>query len=180
MNHPLSGRVSCRSLLFIILGAALPLTGRAAASDISPVDKRRVVVETATQLSKPGNAAPLPENLALPFSPPGFNLSEAQERAAATAAANGNSPAAQKAGSDREILEELAAKLPSTGTMFRGGEALLTFGQQNVKIGTRFKLPLNGQEYEVELIKIDPTSFTLRFNREEITRPIKPAAAKSP
>src|SRR5688572_31032300 len=51
----------------------------------------------------------------------------------------------------RSILEQLAAKIPPTGTMFTGGgEAILTLGNKTVKIGARFTVNLNGQDYRSE------------------------------
>jgi hypothetical protein len=35
-------------------------------------------------------------------------------------------------------------------------------------------------DYVLELTDIDGTNFTLRYNKEEITRPVKPPPAKSP
>lgn len=166
-----------RGLLLALVGASLPLKGWAANSDIPAPEKRRVMVESATKLAKPGVAAPLPEDLPLPFTPPGFELSDAQERAAAAGTAGKATPG-PKVSSDRELLEEIATKFPPTGTVFMGNEPLLIFGKKTVKIGTHFTVPLNGQDYDLELVNIDRTTFTLRLNREEITRPIKPA--KSP
>lgn len=166
-----------RGLLIASVGASLPLIGRAATSDIPPPEKRRGKVESAAKLAKPGVAAPLPEQLPLPFTPPGFELSDAQERAA-LANVGGKASPGPKVSSDRETLEEIATKFPPTGTVFKGSEPLLIFGNKTVKIGTHFTVPLNGQNYDLELVNIDRTTFTLRLNREEITRPIKPA--KSP
>jgi hypothetical protein len=179
MKRYFTGADLPRGLFIATITTAMTLVGQAATSQITTVEKRRGVVESAVKLAKPGVAAPLPENLALPFGPPGFELTEAQERAAA-AAASGKTTAVSQVGSDREILEQLAAKIPPTGTMFTGGgEAILTLGNKTVKIGARFTVNLNGQDYDLELVKIDRTTFTLRYNRAEITRPINPAAAKS-
>jgi hypothetical protein len=54
----------------------------------------------------------------------------------------------------------------------------LNFGKSSVKVGTHFSVTLNGQEYDLELASIDRTTFTLRLNREEITRPIKPGKSQ--
>jgi hypothetical protein len=166
-----------RGLLLASTGAFLPLVGQAATSDIPAPEKRRSAMEAAAKLAKPGVAVPLPDDLPLPFGPAGFELSDAQERAAATAA-SGKATAGPKVASDRQTLEEIAIKFPPTGTIFIGDEPRLMFGKKTVKIGTHFTVPLNGQDYDLELINIDRTNFTLRLNREEITRPIKPA--KSP
>ncbi|MEO7412738.1 MAG: hypothetical protein ABIZ81_05215 [Opitutaceae bacterium] len=165
-----------RRVLFASIPVFFAASAYAAASEITSTDKRRRVVETATKLATPGLAAPLPDDLALPFSPPGFGLSDADERAAA-AAANGKS-AGPKALSDREVLEQIASQIPPSGTIFVGDEARLIFRNNSVKIGAHFTVNLNGQPYDLELIKIDRTTFTLRLNREEITRPINPAKSQ--
>jgi hypothetical protein len=176
MKRHLSSLGFTRGLLIVAAWVTLVTVARAA-SDIASQEKRRSVVESAINLAKPGTAVPVPQDLALPFSPPGFELSDAQERAAAAAAAaaNGKTPAELKVASDRETLDQLATKFPPTGTIFMGGEALLLFGNKRVKIGAHFTVPLNGQDYDLELVNIDRTTFTLRLNREEITRPINPA-----
>jgi hypothetical protein len=167
-----------RGLVAVGLAACAATTIRAAvASDIPAPDKRRATVETATRLSRPVAPAPLPAELPVPFNPPGFELSDAQEREAAAAAA-GKASAVPKLSSDREILEEIGAKFPPSGAIIMGGEPILTFGKNRVKIGTHFTVTLNGQDYDLELVNADLTTFTLRLNREQIIRPIKPA--KSP
>src|SRR3954463_7109693 len=102
-----------RGGLQIVSFAIVTASVAQAASEISAVEKRRVVVDAAARLAKPAPVESLPENLALPFSPPGFDLTDPQEQAAAAAAANGSGKAVtgQKGISDREILEELASKL---------------------------------------------------------------------
>ena len=76
---------------------------------------------------------------------------------------------------DRELLESIASKILPTGMIKVGGEPLLIFGRRNVKIGGSFTVtnPANGQDYTLELIAIEPPTFTLRYRNEEITRPIK-------
>ena len=59
-----------------------------------------------------------------------------------------------------------------------GSERLLSIGKKRLKTGDRLTVNFEGQDYTLELVAIDRTNFTLRLNREEITRPIKPG--KSP
>ena len=159
------------SFVALVAGALLPSVRGAAASDISATEKRRVTVDTAAKLAKPSTAKALPEGLPLPFSPAGFDTAESQEHAVAV----GKPAVGPKVSTDHDILEEIATKFPPTGTVMMGGQPLLIFGKKYVKIGTHFTVPLNGQDYDLELVNIDRTNFTLRLNREEITRPIKPA-----
>ncbi len=172
-----------------------PLVGKTLSDLVSP-DKRRTAVELAQRLTHAPEVAPAPTDLPSPFNPPGFDQPDPEEaRAAAAAYAKGVGPApavgagpastaATAGGSgsagqpahppgEREILETLAGKLPATGTFVFNGEPLLVVGRNRVKVGDKFTVAYNGQDYELELITIDRTTFTLRYHGEEITRPIK-------
>ena len=151
-------------------------------SDILAPDKRRASVDLALLLTRPPEPAPLPADLAQPFNPSGFDLPDREERPPAVAnqttrggdAGGGNTAAAAPIPGDRELLETLAAKLPSTGYFNFRGEDILTLGGTNrVKIGGRFTVQHNGQPYELELTAINSNNFTLRYRSQEITRPIK-------
>ena len=177
--------------LGLLAFALVPGLARAAASDIVTIEKRRAAIATAQQLTRPPEPAPLPPDLVQPFNPPGFDQPDPEElRAAAEAAAKagglppgagrGAKPdeAAQQPG-DHEILETLAAKLPATGTIIFQGEPLLTLGgASRVHITDRFTVTYNGQDYELELVAIDRTTFTLRYHSAEVTRPIKPGKSQ--
>ena len=63
--------------------------------------------------------------------------------------------------------------MPS-GTLILDGEPLLIFGRKRLRIGDRFTVTYEKQDYELVLVAIERTTFTLRLNQEEITRPIKP------
>jgi hypothetical protein len=168
-------KVCCLAL--VLLNGSLARGANGPVSDLASPEKRRVVVELATQLSKPSKAAALPEDLPLPFSPPGFERTDAEERTATSALAN-KATSAPKVTSDRELLEQIATKIPPSGTIFIGGEARLMFAKKTVRIGDHFTVTFNGQDYDLELVSIDRTTFTLRLNREEVTRPIKPAKSQ--
>lgn len=46
---------------------------------------------------------------------------------------------------DRETLENLAAKIPATGTIIKpNGEPLLIFGRRNMAIGSHFTVAMCG------------------------------------
>lgn len=151
---------------------------RPGASDLSAPEKRRVFVERAGSISKPVKPAPLPSDLSLPFNPPGFDLPDGQERATAVAAGQG-APVVQRAVTDRDTLEQIASKIVPSGSMRdKNGEPMLIFPNRIIRRGTHFEVGYLGQQYDLELIRIDSTTFTLRLNREEITRPIKPAKSQ--
>lgn len=166
-----------------------PLAAAKAPSDIVPPDKRRATVELAQSLTRTPEPVPVPANLPHPFNPAGFDQPDPEElKAAAAAYARGAGPAPSGGGGvapaggaaqparpqgEREILESLAAKLPTTGMMDFNGERLLLLSRGRVKVGDKFTVTYNGQDYELEVAAIDRTTFTLRYHGEEITRSIK-------
>lgn len=79
--------------------------------------------------------------------------------------------------SDREFLETLAAQLNPTGVLMLGDSALLTFREKKVKVGEMMKIVFDNHSYEVELVDVNRTAFTIKFNNVEVTRPIKSAKA---
>ncbi len=74
---------------------------------------------------------------------------------------------------DRDILTGIAATMKPSGYFVLGNQPTLVFGQKRVKAGSAMTINFEGGEYTVEITAIDRTSFTLRLNREEYTRPIK-------
>lgn len=175
-----------------LLAAGLALTSAAARADTKPLsdlaspEKRRVVVDLALRLTRPPEPVPVPADLPQPFSPAGFDQPDPEEvkaaalaKGVAAAAGGGNAAAgptqAARQPADREILENLAGKLQTTGYLFFNGEALLTLGRNRVRVGDHFGVEdkLTGQVYELELIAIDRTTFTLRYHGEEFTRAIR-------
>jgi hypothetical protein len=154
-------------------------------SDLVASDKRRVSVELAQQLTRPPEPAPLPANLAQPFNPPGFDLPDLIEPAPSAPGAtapgssgrdeSGTATRPAPAAGDRETIENLAAKIPATGTIVTPrGDRVLSFGSKNVRIGAHFTVTSNGQDYDLVLVTVDSTTFTVRYRNEEVTRPIKP------
>lgn len=83
-------------------------------------------------------------------------------------------PKTNRPSSDAEFLQLLAAKLNPTGVLMLGDEALLLFGEKKVKVGETIKIPFDKDSVDVELVDLTGTSFTLRLNNEQLTRPIKP------
>lgn len=74
---------------------------------------------------------------------------------------------------DRELLSSIAAAIKPSGYVVLGGEPTLIFGQKRVKAGNTLTITFEGVEYILQITSINRTSFTLRLNREEFTRPIK-------
>jgi hypothetical protein len=150
-------------------------------SEVSSPEKRKVSVERAGALAKPSKVAALPETLDIPFAPPNFERTDAEEAAAAALEARRNATAGQPTEaikSDRDILAEVVSKVRPSGSMLLGGNPLLMFGHKFVKTGAHFTVTYKGMDYDLELTQIDGTNFTLRYKNDEITQPIK--AEKTP
>jgi hypothetical protein len=69
---------------------------------------------------------------------------------------------------------KIASTIAPSGMMMFGGRPLLMLREKKLRIGDSLKLNFDGFDYIVVITAIDPTSFRLRLNHEEITRPIKP------
>jgi hypothetical protein len=149
-------------------------------SELSTPEKRKQSVEMAVHVSRIVHIDALSLDLPNPFSPPQFALTDAEEAAAAAAASrqNGTGPVVAPP-SDKELLSAIASKIVPSGTIYLGGHPLLMFGKRFVRTGSRFTVTYKGADYVLELTDIDSTNFTLQYNSEKITRPVKPPA-KSP
>lgn len=163
----------------LVLGTTVAFGAAAQSrSDIVLPLKRQATVELAERLTKPPTPAPVPAELKHPFNPPDFNQpdpNDPQASAPKAAPATPGAPA-QPAGpaSDREVLEALAMRIPSTGTLGRpDGTTLLVVGRNRLRVGDVFTVTYNNHDYDLELVAIDRTTFTLRYRNEETTRPIK-------
>jgi hypothetical protein len=146
----------------------------------APPPPRQATVELAEKLTRPPVPAPVPDDLVSPFNPPNFSQPDPEE-AKATAAA-GVRAAASAVGAqapagpatDRELLENIAARIQPTGSVVLGGRRQLTFpNAKRVSTGEVIIVNYNGQDYELDVVAINPPTFTLRLRGEEITRPIK-------
>ncbi len=170
-----------RGWLAALLLATLPVAGRAAAprapasADVPPPEQRRPAVELALKLAAAAEPAHLASDLVNPFNPVKFGQPDPEElRAIALAHAAVSTAAAQaKPTTDRQLLEVIAGRILPSGILVMGGEPLLIFGQKRLHVGDRLTVTYDGHDYPLELTGIERTSFTLRLNRDEITRPIK-------
>lgn len=180
--------------LSLSAGAPFLLAASRVLSDLQPAPKRQPTVDVAVGLARRSAPEPLPADLVSPFNPPGFDRPESAapgRPAAAPAAPAGvvSGPAGSAAvpsapaiatipsapAAPRETLELIAAQITPSGTMiFRGKPRLLIAGKP-FEVGTRFTASYHNEDYELELVAIDRTTFTLRYRGEDVTRPIKPA-----
>lgn len=171
-------------LLTALAGLALAPSALARVdSEVSTPEKRHLSVEKAALVAKQVKPTVLPSTINVPFAPANFELTDAEEAAAAAAAArllNPNGPITAQL-SDHDLLVEIVAKVRPSGTANLGGRPLLMFPSRFVKIGSHFTVTYKGSDYDLELTNIDGTNFTLRYKNEQITRPIQAAQpAKSP
>jgi hypothetical protein len=76
---------------------------------------------------------------------------------------------------DRDILAGISSSVAPTGTIKLGDTQYLLFGQKKLKVGESISIVFQGTTYELQITGVDRTSYTLRLNQEEITKPIKPS-----
>jgi hypothetical protein len=141
-------------------------------SDLNASATRSTVVKLAERLAEIRSPQPLAANVVQPFNPVAFGQTNDQ-----TGGGSGKPGANMlKPGSslpDRDHLIAIAAKIVPKGTIFVGDEPILVIAGKFYKVGTKFTVTSGGADHIVELTVINHTSFTLRLNDEEITRPIK-------
>lgn len=150
--------------------AAIGLIGATSALQAQAVAKpdARLAALAAADALLEIKVSPVPADAIDPFNSVAFSEAMGMTRAAPT---EGPAPAGPR--SDREILAAIAASLRPSGNFVLGGQQTLIFGQKRVKAGMPLTINFEGTEYTLEITAIDRANFTLRLNREEITRPIK-------
>lgn len=163
----------CVGLTLLAVPAALRA---AAAADLPGPEHRRPALELAQAIAAVPVLEPLPEDLNQPFNPAAFGQPDPEElRALAVAKAAAAASVAQaKPATDRDLLEAIARRILPSGTLMFGDQSMLIFGKKRLRIGDRLTVTYDGHDYDLELIGISPSTFSLRLNKEEITRPIKP------
>ncbi len=144
--------------------------------NLAPPQAREKVLATAQALlagrDKP---APLPNPLPNPFVAKEPDVVEVPQVAAPTA----TTPAPVVSGA--ELLARLAARVPSTGTLALGGQSYLLVGQKRLKVGDTYAVTLDGQSYDLTLVAITSTSFTVKRGEIIHTRPVRmPSASTTP
>jgi len=155
-------------VLLCALGLGAPVAV-AFGQEVSNPANRQATLDLATRLlaSEEKGAAGLPADLPDPFNPAGFG--------APPATAPGKpGEAAHVVASDRQILQEIARSITPSGMMLFDGQPLLLFREKKLKVGDSLTITFEGNDYVVVIAGISQSSFKIRLNREEITRPIKP------
>ncbi|HUJ42858.1 MAG TPA: hypothetical protein VLW52_04535 [Opitutaceae bacterium] len=160
-----------RFLIFVLAASAPVFVGVAqgAVANENP-PKREATLEQAAELLAPREnpAAKLPAELVDPFNPPGFGAAHAGGKPGE----KGHIPV-----SDREILENIATRITPSGMVMFNDNPLLLFREKKLKVGDTLTITFEGTDYVVVITEIEATSFKIRLNREEVTRPIKPGKA---
>ena len=133
--------------------------------------RARTAADRLTRPSAP--AATAPEGLKSPFNPPNFErpVEDPKQR-------SDDGPKKPLTPGDLEILETLAARIPNAATIgMPGGKTLLLIGKTRLQVGDAFTVtnPANNQDYELQLVAVTSTTFTLRYRDHEVTRPTRTA-----
>ena len=152
--------------LFIAIGSGLFAFSAMEAQVVSKPDSRQMAMATADAVLAIKSPA-MPADVIDPFNSAAFSEAMGLGRPASSESVKSGPR------TDREILSAIAAVLKPTGNFIIGGEQTLIFGQKRVKAGMPLTINFEGTEYTLEMTAIDRTSFTLRLNREELSRPIK-------
>jgi hypothetical protein len=156
-------------VIYVVVAIVALAAGRVIAADgdtvLNPA-KRQDALDKAKKLLAPRDIAPISVD---PFHSESF--AQIVYGASHTAPVVGVVVVSPK--TEHEILRSIAASLKPSGNFVLGGQPTLVFGQKRVKAGSMLTITFEGTEYTLEITAIERTSFTLRLNREEFTRPIK-------
>jgi hypothetical protein len=165
--------MTTRHLLVCVLALCAPLSIGLGQEAVSNPAKRQTTVDLATRLLGPQErpAAALPADLVDPFNPPGFGAQSTTTTTTTTGGKLGETT--RGVSSDREILQKIATQIRPSGMLMFGGQPLLLFREKKLKVGDSLTITCEGTDYVVVISGIDQTSFKIRLNGEEITRPIK-------
>lgn len=173
--------MNSRSLLSLAAGGLLLFAVEAHAqrgrADILPPQRREATVANGQKYAHRQALPPLPDTTPNPFNPVDFGLPDPESLPPPppkNAPAAGAAAAAPGPAGDREILETLAMRLNPSGTFVLGDRSMIIIDRNRFEVGTKFIVTYDERDYELELVAIDRTTFTLRYRGEEITRSIKP------
>jgi hypothetical protein len=135
----------------------------------SPVDRQKVLATAEALLANRPTALPAGANDPFHSTP----FAEATGAIVHDSAQANDQASRRGHRSDKDLLAAIAVTLKPNGFFILDGESTLIFGQKRVKAGSPMTITFEGAEYTLEIVSVDRTSFTLRYNREEYTRPIK-------
>ncbi len=145
-------------------------TGAVCAQDISTPQKRMATLDVARTLL---TTQPLIEGADKLEKKNPFNV-----KAAVVEVTTATTPTVITTVADRDRLIALAPLVAPSGSLQLGDKSMLLFGQKRLKVGDSIPIVFQGVTYDLQISAIERTTFTLRLNNEEITRPIKPVVTK--
>ena len=145
-------------LLAGVAGAQTPV------SDIAPPKQREELVSSALQALSARSAT-----VVVPDAPPDPFQWPAEPEVVDNTPPEVVAPPVM--GSD--LLAKLAALIPVTGTVNIGGQPILLLGQKRLKLGDTVTISFDGQNYDLSIAGIAPTSFTVKRGNLTYTRPTR-------
>lgn len=164
------------ALLGLLSVGSTGLAAEAKKPDVASPASREQTVELARRLAHREQPPALAADLVQPFNPAAFGQPDPEElqAMAASHAAAAATAAQSKPTNDTDLLQLISARVTPSGTLIMGGEPMLIFGKKRLRVGDHLTVTYDGRDYDLELIGITRTAFSLRLNANEITRPIKP------
>lgn len=72
-----------------------------------------------------------------------------------------------------ELLKNLANQVPATGTAMLGGQYYLLTGQKRLKVGDRITINFQGGAYDIEILSISATNFSVKRGDATHTRAVR-------
>jgi len=159
------------SFFLVVIGLIVPsVWGGDPVGDIPPAIKRLDTVKFAKNILATQSEVVQPIDLAVLKNP--FNPVEPPSESSSTTTPAGEAMSSGPSGEDIQ-LSQLAPNINPSGAIKLGDESILLFGQKRFKVGDHLPIVFEGKSYDLEIVNIQSTSFTLRLNGVEITRPIK-------
>lgn len=74
---------------------------------------------------------------------------------------------------DREILKQLAEQIRPSGVLKFGSDSHLLFGERRIKSGDFLTIKYQGENYSLQVMKVETHAFMLRLNEEVISKRIQ-------
>lgn len=74
---------------------------------------------------------------------------------------------------EADLLKALADRVNARGTAIMGEDKFLLLGQKRLKVGSVFTISFEGQDYELMLLDVTSTTFTVQRKGLSLTRPVK-------
>jgi hypothetical protein len=146
---------------------------QAPGADISPPKQRETLVSAAQQVLS-ARSAPV----VVPDAPPDPFQWPVEPEAAVVDQTPAEVVGPPVMGSD--LLAKLAAQIPVTGTVNLGGQPILLLGQKRLKVGDTITISFDGQNYDLSIAAIAPTSFSVKRGDLIHTRPTRFSTTSRP